>query len=220
MATITGKLESIEANATEQGSVVIALCGYGSQVPRLEGMAMFARVTMEDIETDSDGMFEAEVPGNDVIAPPGTYYTITVKNSNGDVVQTNAYLFLDDNDYHLENTPPFDPALPMMPLPPLIFNELLIVADSFAMNFDGTTYTAFKTTLHGDVTAATFTNMVPGNLYTFIIVQDGTGGWEFHWGANVHNGTMVKHKANAQTIQTFVADENGALHAVSAGAYQ
>jgi hypothetical protein len=220
MAIVNGKLLTILDDEAEAGSVVFALCGYGNQIPRYanEG-ALVARATTIDIDAGTDGSFTEEVPGNDRIQPSGTYYTITVKNSNGDVIQINAYVFLGDNVYNLEATQPFDPTLPMMPLPPLIINQLLIVPASDSMTFSGTNFTAFKTTLYSNVLHPVATGMVPGNLYTFVIVQDGTGGWEFTWPANIHNGTMVNHDANAETVQTFVADADGQLYAISAGAY-
>jgi hypothetical protein len=221
MSHVTGKLATIMDNAVEPGSVVIALCGYSGQIPRYTAGdgAFYARPTTFEVDVDDLGFFNALLPGNDTILPEGTYYTVTVKNSNGDAVQVNAYIFINSEDYDLSLTSPFDPTLSPSPLPPLIFDQLLTLPATDPMTFDGGSLTAFKTVLHTDVTHTTFTNMVPGNLYTFIIVQDVTGGWEFSWGDNVHNGTMVKHDAFAQTIQTFVAEEDGHLYAVSAGAY-
>jgi hypothetical protein len=219
MATLTGKLESILTEAVESGSIVIALCGYGPQVPRLQGQSLLARVTTQEIEAGSNGTFTAEVPGNDEIAPAGTYYTVTVKNDNGDVVQTNAYLFLDDQTYDLDSTEPFDPTQPIPPLPPLIINQLQILPPLADMVFDGSTYTAFKLTLPGNISTVTIENMIPGNLYTFIIVQDATGNHLFPWPANVHNAPTVDPQANSTTIQTFVADENGELWAIGPSTY-
>src|SRR6266576_1177548 len=144
MATVSGKLESIQNQTDELGSLVIALCGYGAQLPRVPTTCLLARVT-EPIEValDSAG-FTVQLPGNDTIEPPGTYYTVTVKDSNGDAVQINAYVFLDGNSYSLVAAQPFDPALPMMPLPPLIVNQLLVLTSSDAMVFDGTNFTAFE----------------------------------------------------------------------------
>ena len=88
------------------------------------------------------------------------------------------------------------------------------------MVFDGTTYIGFKTTLTGNVTSSVAQNMKPGNLYTFIIVQDGVGGHSFAWPANLHNATSIDPLPNTTTIQTFVADENGALWPVGPGTYQ
>ena len=220
MATITGNLEGIVDNAVEEGSVTIALCGYGSQVPRANGVAVFGSVTSEDIEVDGDGDFEAEVVGNDEIVPAGTYYTVTVKDANGDVVQCNAYLLLGDNTYDLNVTDPFDPTQPMPPLPPLIINQLLIIAFSPTPNFPGDQYTAWGLTLNGNVTSSTMSGTVAGNLYTFIITQDATGGWAFVWPTAVINATPVNPIPRSITIQTFVCfANNGPLLPIGPATY-
>jgi hypothetical protein len=225
MATITGTLKSFFANKVDAlATLDVALCNYGAQVARITGGAddpgLLADVTLKQFAPDSTtGKFTIDLTGNDVIEPAGTYYTFTVKDGNGDTIQVNAYAFVDSQDYDANTIQPFDPALPLMPLPPLLVNEMLTVAATDLMTFDGTDYTTFKTTLHSDVLHATWANMIPGNLYTFIILEDGTGGWQFNWGATVHNGTMIAHTANAQTVQTFVADVDGQLYAISGGAY-
>lgn len=219
MATITGTLAGILGEEAE-GSIEIALCGYGSVVPRVNGRALFSVVTEPDSEVDGDGTFTATLFGNDQIVPAGTYYTVTVKNENGDIVQCNAYLILGSNTYDLNVTDPYDPSQPPPPLPPLIINQLQIVSPSGSMVFDGNSgYTAFKTTLPGDVLTPVVENMVPGNLYTFIIVQDGAGDHLFLWPANVHNGAYADPAPNATTVQTFVCDEAGQLYAIAGGTY-
>lgn len=219
MATVTGNLEGVIDNAVEEGSVVIALCGYGPQVPRVQGTALFGSVTSQDIEVDGDGTFTAEVPGNDEIAPAGTYYTVTIKNANGDVVQCNAYLLLGDTTYDLNVTDPFDPTQPIPPLPPLIINQLLILAFSPTPDFPGDGYTAWQITLTGDVTSSTVSNVATGNLYTFIIKQDGAGGHAFTWPPNVLNATPVFPAPNSTTVQTFVVDENLDLYPIGGATY-
>jgi len=218
MATITGKLESVTNLAVELGAVEVQLCGYGGQVPRYNGIALIARITDDDIVVAPAGTFSFSVPGNDQIAPAGTYYTVTIKDDNGDIAQINAYRFLSNpGNYDLNLFPPYDPNQDPPPLPPLITNLLLIIPAAASMNFPGDVYTAFKTTLPGDVFYPTISGMVPGNLYTFIIVQDGTGGHGFIWPANVHNATTPSLNASSTSIQTFVADENGDLWAIGPG---
>jgi hypothetical protein len=114
---------------------------------------------------------------------------------------------------------PYDPNQPPPPLPPLLQNLLQILAASDAMVFDGTTYPSFKTTLPGNVTNAAIQNMAPGNLYTFIIVQDASGNHTFGWPPGVFNAARVDPEANSTTIQTFVADENSDLWPVGPATY-
>jgi hypothetical protein len=220
MANVTGRLESALNEEAVAGKVEVMLCGYGSRVPRINGEALVARITDDDIEIDGEGEFNFTVPFNDEISPAGTYYAITIKDENGDIAQVNAYRFTSDKpSYDLNLIDPYDPNQPPPPLPPLITNQLLLVAAENGMIFPGDTYTAFKTTLSGDVDFFTVEDMIPGNLYTFIIVQDATGNWLFVWPANVHNAVPVDPEPNSTTIQTFVADETGQLWAIGPGTW-
>jgi len=223
MVTVTGKLQSAINSSAVQGKVEVMLCGYGSRVPRHNGVALVARIEDDEITISADGSFTFSAPPNDEITPVITYYAVTIKDENGDIAQVNAYRFLSTPPtYDLNLIDPYDPNLPPPPLPPIITNMLLVMAPAADMIFDGTTYTAFKTTLPGNVFYPTFVNMIPGNLYTFIIVQDAVGGWDLDWGydGNVHNATSIAKTPNATTIQTFVADENGELWPVGPATYQ
>ena len=220
MATVTGKLESSVNGALVEGQVTVMLCGYGSRVPRVNGVALVARIEDKTIQVAADGTFTFTCFFNDQVSPAGTYYAVTVKDENGDIAQVNAYRFTSDtSNYDLNLIDPYDPNLPPPPLPPPITNLLLILAAAANMVFDGSLSTAFKTTLGGNVTAPVFENMAPGNLYTFIIVQDATGGYQFIWPANVRNATLVDPTPGSTTIQTFVADEFGDLYSIAAGTY-
>ena len=218
--TITGTISAAANDATVQGSVDVMLCGYGSQVPRVNGFALVGRITTEGILAKTDGTFEIQLAGNDQIVPAGTYYTVTIRDENGDIAQVNAYRFLSTTGtYDLNLTDPYDPNQPPPPLPPLITNLLEIIPAADDMVFDGSIYTSFQTTLPGDVTQPVFENMVPGNLYTFIIIQDGFGGRNFAWAANVYNAMPVNPAPNGRLIQTFVAESDESLWAIAAGTY-
>lgn len=220
-ATLTGKLVNIAGDdAPEEGSITIALCGYGSQVPIVPGSGIIGRLTTLEIDADANGDVEAELWGNDKIAPAGTYYTVTVKNSNGDIMQVNAYVFTDGASYDLGKAIPFDPNQPPPQLPPLIINQLLIIAFSPTPDFPGDQYLSWGIQLTGDVTSSTTSNTFAGNLYTFIITQDNIGGHEFVWPANVFNATPVSPTARAITVQTFVClANNGPLLPIGPATY-
>jgi hypothetical protein len=221
MATVTGNVYTVaDGPRTDADHITIGLRGYGSQVPRINGTGMLAGLDNDNIPIDgTTGQFTVQLYGNDIIAPAGTYYTFTFSNANGDVVQVNAYRFVDGQTYDLNLIDPYDPNQPPPPFPPLITNLLLILPAADDMVFDGSIYTAFKTTLPGDVTSPVFQNMVPGNLYTFIIAQDSRGGWAFKWPTNVHNATLVSPPPNSTTIQTFVADDTEQLWAIAPGTW-
>jgi hypothetical protein len=226
MATVTGKLESVTGGLIEAGSVEIALCGYGSFLPSGPSL-LIARPTSQaqDVPVDpTKGTFTATVTGNDQIEPAGTYYTVTIKDANGDIVQCAAYLFLGSNTYDLSTAQPFDPTQPPPVIPPLIISQLLIVPYATPV-FDGADYTAFEYTLLADSTGATCTNMKTGNLYTFIIIQDATGGRAFQWPvgtapSGTKNQTQpVCQLPNSTTVQTFVAIGSTMLMPIGPGTY-
>jgi hypothetical protein len=227
--TLTGTLNnavSTTAGTAEKefGSVTIALCGYGSMTPRVQNQAVFGRVTSLTIAVDpTTAEFSVSLYSNGLIQPQGTYYTVTTRDSNGDVVQIEAY-YLMPGSWDLSDLQPYDPSQPPPPFPPLIISQLEIVPYSSAPNFDGTDYTAFKITLTGDVNGATLGTFVPGNLYTFLIVQDGVGGHAFTWPSgpapsNLYNGAPVDQDPNSTTVQTFVADDAGVLWAIGPGTW-
>lgn len=213
MVTVNGRMVAVTGDNTTaknsvQGTVDVALCGYGSQIPRISGIATYGQLTDIAIATDANGHFTFEVFGNDKIVPPGTYYTITFRNANGDVAQVNAYTFADGSTYDLSVTAPYDPNIPPPPLPVPIGNELQVIPYSAVPTFDGSQSTAWSITLSGDVTNVALQGMHPGNLYTFIIKQDATGGHRFTWpSVQLFNPTAIDKRPNATTIQTFVADE-------------
>lgn len=214
-STITATLASITGEDQEPGSIDVALCNYGSRVPVVPGTAVFDSATVQNIEADDTGVVSFDVTGNNLIQPPGTYYTVTVRDANGDIVQVNAYRFADGTDYDLSNTEPVDPDQPPPPLPPT--NALITVLPSNPV-FDGSVFTAWQITLDQDVTGAVFAPVVDGNLYTVIVIQDATGGHAFDWPANVYNTTLVDQDANSITIQTFIAID-GSLYPIGAGTY-
>lgn len=221
MATIFLKPIRID-ESTELGSLDVQLCGYGSRSPVARGQGSENGVFMDAATlnvqaTGAGNTYNFPLIGNDEIEPPGTYYTITIRNNNGDILQCNAYQFLDDDYYDLSNTDPFDPNQGPPPLPPAILDLLEVVAYSANPVFNGFEYPSWIITLTGDA-AGTFQDFIDGNLYTIIICQDATGGHAFTYSANVFNATPANPDPNGITIQTFVATDNFLL-AIGAGTW-
>ena len=222
--TLVGRLDTILGTDTAGnppvtgvvvgGSVSIQLAGFGSQIPRMPADGMFARITDEP-EVLESGYFTAFLFNNTLIEPEGTYYAVTITDENGDIVQTNAYRFTTPGYYDISLQVPYDPNQPPPPLPPLITNLLLVVPWSATPEFPGDVYTSFRIMLTGDVTSSTAPNTAQGNLYTFIIVQDPTGGHAFTWPPNFINAGPINTDPNAITVQTFVMGLSN-LAAVSA----
>jgi hypothetical protein len=211
-----------EANPDVNATFSVALCGYGSQVPRVIGSGMIATaaflnqtVTPNPGNEDTAGEFDVWLYSNDIIEPAGTYYVFTFNDDNGDAVQCNAYRFIGSGSFDLSALAPYDPNQPPPALPPLVTNLLMLVPFSPTPVFPGDTYTTWAITLSAEVTSSTLTGQVAGNLYTFIIAQNSTGGYPFAWPAAVINESSINPMPNSLTIQTFVCiANNGPLMAI------
>ncbi len=72
--------------------------------------------------------------------------------------------------------------------------------------FDASVALSFKMTLIGNVTSSTVTNPTAGETITFIITQDGTGGWTFAWPTNFKGASAIGPDANSVSVQSFIWD--------------
>lgn len=104
-ATLQDVTGALTGSAQNPSKIAIALCGYGPFLPRIAGTSMLARVGPIYIES-SNGNFTTLLWGNDVITPAGTYYTISLLDGQGNVVQTGAYQFTGTGTYDLSSFPP------------------------------------------------------------------------------------------------------------------
>lgn len=80
------------------------------------------------------------------------------------------------------------------------------VAFSATPTFNGALGTSFFITLTGNVTSSTFSNGVKGQLYTFVISQDGVGGRTFVWPTNVKQPGVPDPTISIVNTQTFIFD--------------
>jgi hypothetical protein len=64
----------------------------------------------------------------------------------------------------------------------------------------------FTMTLTGNVTSSSVTNLSAGQIITFIITQDGTGGRTFAFPANTRGASPIAPDANLVSVQSFVYD--------------
>jgi hypothetical protein len=74
---------------------------------------------------------------------------------------------------------------------------------SGAITFDGATNSVFTMTLIGDTTS-TFSGGVTGQLYTFVITQDGSGNHTFGWPAVAKGANSVAPDVSLTSVQSFV----------------
>lgn len=118
--TLAGILLDI-FGAPDAGFMTITLVGFGSAAPRIVGTAMLAPTAPVDVEALANGSYSFQLWGNDQITPTGSYYTIKISDSDGNVVQLNAYQFAGTHSYDLSNVDPFIP----VPVPPTPANAVL-----------------------------------------------------------------------------------------------
>lgn len=82
----------------------------------------------------------------------------------------------------------------------------VVVAFSATPAFDASQGSSFDMTLTGNVSGSTLINLVAGQLISFIIKQDGTGGRTFVWPTNVLGAGTVDPTASATSSQLFIVD--------------
>lgn len=94
----------------------IALCNFGSFLPRVEGAGVIGQVSSWFIDIPYIGEGEQHVMlwGNDVIVPGPdiTYYQISVLDANKNVVQTGLYQFDGEETVDLSTATPINPPDP------------------------------------------------------------------------------------------------------------
>ena len=97
--TLTATLLDYSGNtlgsATAPAWLRIALCGFGQSLPAVPGAGNIAKVTSwagGDIPF-TGSQISVKLWGNDVISPAGTFYSISVLDTNKNVVQSGVYTF-------------------------------------------------------------------------------------------------------------------------------
>jgi hypothetical protein len=120
--TVSGSVADL-FGAAEPGSLVVQLCGYGSQLPRVSGTALIGQTAPLPIDC-TGGDYDFELWGTDVISPSGTFYTVTVIDANNNVVQINAYQFSGTETVDLSSETPYNPPPPVPPGFRWIFDEV------------------------------------------------------------------------------------------------
>lgn len=94
--TLTATLEDLSGNpagsVANPSRLLIALCNFGPALPQIIGTTMIARVGPYEVPS-TGGLISVLLWGNDQISPANTYYSITVLDGFGNVVQTGAYIF-------------------------------------------------------------------------------------------------------------------------------
>jgi len=81
------------------------------------------------------------------------------------------------------------------------------VSSSASMTFDASTNSSFRIAMSSSVTSSSVTNPTARQRITFIIAENGTGGWTFAYPSNFRGASVIQTDANGVNIQSFVYDE-------------
>jgi hypothetical protein len=84
---------------------------------------------------------------------------------------------------------------------------------SEAVLFDGLAAVCWFINMRSDLTNARVRNMSPGQLYTFVFIQDATGGHRMTWPSSCVNAAPIDPAPNATSVQSLIGDMNGFLYA-------
>lgn len=194
--------------------VRVALCSFGPFLPRIPGgggTAMIGQVASWPIDIPYVGaQITLNLWGNDVIIPVGTYYTISILDTQKNVLQTAAYVFTGSLTADLSTLSPTFPSYS-----PSIMGSLVTMPFAASEVFNCALVNgpiAFDLTLTGNVTSSFLIAPFAGQIVTFIFVQDPTGGRTFVWPSNVKNPGVINPAANSITVQSFIARANGNLY--------
>jgi len=225
--TLTATLQDYSGSpigsSTQPAYLRIQLCNYGYTLPCVPGTSMIGKVSSWSQDIPYTGtQLTVLLWGNDVITPSGTYYAISVLDAQKNVVQTGAFQFTGTVTVDLSQATPYFPPV-IVPVTPTVTGGLVVVPYSTTPNFNAALVTAgivtFEITLTGNVTAPTVTNVSPGQIIIFDLIQDGTGSHTFAWPSSVKNAAIINPAANSRTTQPFHVGSNGNLYPLSGGTY-
>jgi hypothetical protein len=96
----------------------------------------------------------------------------------------------------------------------------MVIDTAGAVHFDGLQAVAWKVLMKRTVSSVRITGIAPGQLYTFMFVQDTPGGHRFDWPTpQVEGGSRIDTDPNATSIQNFIGYTGGRLLAFIPGAW-
>ncbi len=234
MATLEDAAGNPLAGAGQGAGVVVQLAGYGSQFPRVAGTAIIASTLSQVYLASAAGVLSFRVWGNDQIAPSGTYYTVQVLDTQGNVIQTNAYQFTGAGPVDLSAVAPVNPdsGLAFASGSPsgtgsgspsssgwgTAGGGIYAVPSSAAPIFDGSMGTLQQLTLSADVASSTAVKFVPGVPYIFEITQaaSGSGPFTFTWPPGIRGAVTVSPTPGSRTLLMAVALADGTMLAFPA----
>lgn len=175
--TLNALLQTI-LGTVNAGSLRITLCGFGNGVPSVAGTSILGEI-QKDAVANGSGVVTADLYGNDVISPAGTFYCIQTIAANGNVTSSQTYEFEGDEDVELSSQVPIVPGRPS-----IIGVYVVPIANCSQVLFDGILGTGQSLTLTTSITSSAARNFTAGAVVPFFLKQDATGGRTFAWPAN------------------------------------
>lgn len=96
----------------------------------------------------------------------------------------------------------------------------MVIDTTGTVHFDGLQAVAWKVLMKRSVGSIRITNIAPGQLYTFMFVQNDAGGHTFTWPTpQVEGGSWINTDPDAISIQNFIGYTGGRLLAFIPGAW-
>lgn len=89
--------------------------------------------------------------------------------------------------------------------------SIVLVPYATSITFDANLGSGFDLTLTGNVSASTLINQAPGDIFTFIIAQDATGGRTFAWPPSLVGTAPICPLPNSVTVQQFIVRVAGQI---------
>ena len=87
------------------------------------------------------------------------------------------------------------------------------------MLLDGMEAQVFVIDMGTSVQNLTVRNIIPGQLYVFLLVQNAAGGHSFNWGNTITNGATINPAPHSTTSQACIGRPGGLMQAITAGTW-
>lgn len=97
--------------------------------------------------------------------------------------------------------------------------RMLTMQAAQIMLLDGSQGETFNIPCPYSVINILMTNVVPGQLYAFIVTENKTGNHQFNWGSQIINGMPIQTTPNAQTVQCYIGLPGNLLYAIMPGTW-
>lgn len=140
--TLTATLQDQTGAPIPKAQLIITLCGYGQNFPRIIGTSLIAKVGPQEYTLTNGSTAAWTTPegssggpgipiwGNDVIDPAGTFYSVAVVDQKKNIVQCGVYEFSGSGTIDLSNAAQIIPGPGGGTTPPLQF----LTMDLFAIS--------------------------------------------------------------------------------------